>query len=110
MSVRAAIGAGRWRVVRQLVTESLVLGLSGGLLGLALAKGIVIGLVALAPRDLARNASIVVDLRIVLFAMGLSVVTGIIFGLAPALAASRPDVISGMRDGGRGGIGGHGGM
>jgi putative ABC transport system permease protein len=107
MSVRAAIGAGRWRVVRQLVTESLVLGLSGGLLGLALARWAVAGLLALAPRDLARNAAIAVDLRIVLFAVGLSLLTGLIFGIAPAFAASRTDVLTGLRDGARGNAGGH---
>jgi predicted permease len=57
MAVRAAIGAGRWRVIRQLATESLVLGAAGGLLGLGLARAAVMGLVALAPRDLARTAA-----------------------------------------------------
>ena len=110
MAVRAAIGAGRWRVIRQLVTESLVLGIAGGLLGLGLARAAVMGLVALAPRDLSRTAAIAVDLRIVLFALGLSVATGVVFGLAPALAVWRTDVLSGLRDGSRGNLGGHGRM
>src|SRR5262245_38338805 len=94
MAVRTSIGAGRGRVVRQLLTESLVLGLSGGVLGLALARGLVVGLVLLAPRDLARHSFIAVDMRIVGFAMALSLLTGIVFGLAPAFAAMRADPIS----------------
>jgi putative ABC transport system permease protein len=108
MAVRSAIGAGRGRVIRQLITESLVLGLAGGLLGLVLARGLVVGLVALAPRDMAQNSVIAVDLRIVFFAVGLSIVTGLVFGLAPAFAAWRTDVVSGLRDGARSNIGGHG--
>jgi putative ABC transport system permease protein len=110
MAVRAAIGAGRWRVIRQLATESLVLGAAGGLLGLGLARAAVMGLVALAPRDLARTAAIAVDVRIVLFALGLSLATGLVFGLAPALAVWRADVLSGLRDGSRSNVGGHGRM
>jgi putative ABC transport system permease protein len=107
MAVRCAIGAGRLRVVRQLLTESLVLAVSGGLLGILLARGAVRGLVALAPRQLVAGAEIAIDLRILGFAMALSLLTGMIFGLAPSLAASRADLLGGLREGGRGSIGGN---
>ncbi len=81
MSVRASIGASGWRIVRQLVTESLVIGLAGGVLGLLFARAAIQGLVYLAPRDLARDAAVQVDLRIVLFAIALSLATGLVFGL-----------------------------
>jgi putative ABC transport system permease protein len=110
MAVRSAVGAGRSRVVRQLLTESVVLALSGGLLGILLARGAVLGLVALAPRELVGNAAISIDLRILGFAVALSLLTGIVFGLAPSLAASRADLLSGLREGGRGSIGGHSGL
>ncbi len=107
MAVRASIGAGRWRVVRQLITESLVLGLVGGGLGLGLARLAIFGLVRLAPRDLARDAALAMDLRIVLFAVGISLATGVIFGLGPALAAARTDLIRGLREDVRAGGGSH---
>jgi putative ABC transport system permease protein len=107
MAVRASIGAGRWRVVRQLVTESLVLGLVGGGLGLGLARLAILGLVRLAPRDLARDAAVTVDLRIVLFAVAVSLATGLIFGLGPALAVVRTDLIRGLREDVRAGGGSH---
>jgi putative ABC transport system permease protein len=108
MAVRASIGAGRWRVVRQLVTESLVIAISGGVLGLALARAAITGLVALAPRNLARETAIHVDLRIVLFALALSLATGLIFGLGPSLMTARADLIRGLRDDSRVGLGSHG--
>ena len=107
LSVRTAIGAGQGRVVRQLLTESLVLGAAGGVLGLGIARAGVAALVALAPRDLARNADITMDLRIVAFAIGLSLLTGLLFGLAPALTAIRGDVLGGLREGARGSTGSH---
>jgi putative ABC transport system permease protein len=101
MAVRASLGATRWRVVRQLLTESIVLGLAGGLLGVLMARWAVAGLLALAPRDLTRSANIVMDFRILLFAIGLSVLTGIIFGLAPSLIASRTNLANALNDGSR---------
>jgi putative ABC transport system permease protein len=110
MAVRAALGAGRWRVVRQLITESLVLGVSGGALGILLARVAVAGLVALAPQEMSRNASIQVDTRIVLFAAGLSLLSALVFGLLPSLAGSREDVQHGLREGARGATSGHGAL
>ena len=110
MAVRSAVGAGRSRVVRQLLTESVVLALSGGLLGILLARGAVLGLVALAPRELVRSAAIAIDLRILGFAVALSLLTGIVFGLAPSLAASRADLLGGLREDSRGSIGGNSGL
>jgi putative ABC transport system permease protein len=110
IAVRSAVGAGRSRVIRQLLTESVVLAASGGLLGILLARGAVKGLVALAPRELVSNAEIAIDLRILAVAVALSLVTGIIFGLAPALAAARTGLLSGLRENDRGSIGGHGAL
>ncbi|MEO8370426.1 MAG: ABC transporter permease [Candidatus Solibacter sp.] len=110
MAVRAALGAGRWRVVRQLITESLVLGATGGALGILLARAAVAGLVAMAPQEMSRNASIQVDARIVAFAAALSILSAIVFGLLPSLAASRDDVQQGLRDGARGATSGHGAL
>ena len=108
MAVRVAIGAGRGRVVRQLITESLVLGLAGGVLGMILARWAVLGLLALAPVDLSRNVAIAVDYRIVLFAVAVPMLTGILFGLAPSLVASRGDLTLGLRENSRGSVGGAG--
>ena len=110
MAVRVAIGAGRARVVRQLITESLALGVTGGLLGVALARWAVLRLIALAPLDLARNVAIEVDYRIVLFAVAASVLTGLVFGLAPSFVASRADLTRGLREDSRSNAGGGGNL
>jgi putative ABC transport system permease protein len=101
-----AIGAGRARVMRQLLAESIALSLAGGILGVVLARFFVSGLLALAPAELARNASIAVDYRIVLFAVGISFLTGVAFGLGPTLMASRTDVARGLQESGRSAVGG----
>lgn len=110
MAVRVAIGAGRWRVVRQLLTESLALGVTGGILGVALARWAVLGLLALAPLDLARSVSIEVDYRIAGFALAASLLTGVVFGLAPSLVASQADVTQGLREDSRSSVGGSGNL
>ena len=80
LAVRVAIGAGRGRLVRQLLAESVVLGLAGGVLGAVLARWTVLGLLALAPPDLLRNLSVEVDYRIVLFAVVVPVLTDVTAG------------------------------
>lgn len=92
MAVRGALGAGRWRIVRQLLMESIVLSFSGGSLGVALAYGAVRGLVRLAPRDLTRFADISFDTRILVAGLAVSLLTGIIFGLLPAYIATRTNL------------------
>jgi putative ABC transport system permease protein len=101
MALRMSLGAGRGRVVRQLLTESVMLGLSGALLGVLSARWTVQGLLALAPKDLVRNVEAVVDLRIVLFAAVLAVATGVLFGLAPAILSARGSMLAGLQSGSR---------
>lgn len=104
IALRASLGAGRGRVVRQLLTESLLLGGAGGLLGVICARWAVSGLVALAPEDLAQSAGAVrLDFRMVVVAVALSLATGVLFGMAPAMVASRFDLIGALR--GRSGLG-----
>jgi putative ABC transport system permease protein len=106
MAVRGALGAARGRLIRQLLTESVILGLAGGIAGILLAYFAVEGLVALAPRDLTRSVQITFDLRIVVFAFLLSLVTSIIFGLAPSLVASKNDLNQGLHEESRTSTGG----
>jgi putative ABC transport system permease protein len=106
MAVRGALGAARSRLIRQMLTESVILGLAGGIAGVMLAYFAVSGLVTLAPRDLTRSVQITFDMRIVLFAFLLSVVTSIVFGLAPSLVASRGDLNRGLHEESRTSTGG----
>src|SRR5215813_4816307 len=92
MAVRGALGAARLRLLRQLLTESLVLGLIGGALGIGFARLAVSGLVSLAPKDLTRSVQVTFDVRILVIAVVLSALTSIVFGLAPALIASRGNI------------------
>lgn len=100
MAIRLAIGAGRARIVLQLLTESLVLAGLGGSLGLLLAYGSVQAIRALAPGNVPRLDSIGVDLWVLGFTLALSAAAGIVFGLAPALAASKPDLNDALKEGG----------
>lgn len=103
MSIRLALGAGRGQLVRQLLTESVILSLAGGLLGLLCAYGITQLMVALMPGNFVPNESrIEVNSLVLFFCVGISVLTGILFGLVPALQASRQDLVKSLKDEGRG--------
>jgi len=105
-AVRVALGATRWDVMRGQLAESLVVALAGGGLGLLLALWGTQALVAAAPRNLPRVAEIGVDGRTLLFTAVLSILTGILFGLAPALQAARTDLQGTLKQGGRGAVAG----
>jgi putative ABC transport system permease protein len=102
MAVRAAVGARRWQLIRQLLIESLILGLAGGALGLLIAIWSTKAIGSLAPADFATTVydlgSVPIDWRVFAFTLSLSAITGIVFGLAPALAASKPDLIQALRN------------
>jgi putative ABC transport system permease protein len=102
ISVRMAVGAGRGRLLRQLLTESMVLSTAGGVLGVLLAIAITKAVVLLMPDFYVPNeARITVNSYVLLFSAGISVLTGILFGLAPALKCSRPDLVDALKDAGR---------
>jgi putative ABC transport system permease protein len=111
MVVRAAVGASRARLIRQLLTESAVLGVVSALCGAWLARLGMLGLIALAPRTLPRLDEIHVDAAALLFAIAIALAASLLFGLAPALQASDLQLVDGLRQGGKGtSIGGRGGL
>ena len=101
MAIRNALGAGRLRIVRQLLIESVLLALCGGALGLALAWWLVQLLVAASPQELPRVQEVSVDLSVLAFTFGVSMATGLLFGMGPALVATRQGVGSVLKEGGR---------
>jgi putative ABC transport system permease protein len=102
VAIRTALGAKRWDLARQLLTESLILSLVGGVLGLALAYASVRALVAFNPGNVPRVDELSVDGRVVLFTFAVSVLTGLLFGLVPALQTTRANLQGTLRDGSRG--------
>ena len=105
-AIRAAMGAGRWRIIRQLLTESVLLALMGGLLGLVVGVAGVHALLAVSPGDIPRigenGVAVGLDWRVALFTFGISILTGILFGLMPAISASKPDLNSSMKESSKG--------
>ena len=105
MSVRVALGANRWRIIRQLLTESFLLASIGAALGILLAHWGTSFIASQLPDSIPRLAESNVDLRVLMFTLGVSVITGLLFGLAPALQASRLNLVHSLKEGDRGSVG-----
>jgi len=103
VAVRSALGAGRLRLLQQFLAESLILATAGGILGLLLAAGGIRALVVFGPADVPRVDNVSLDWRVTLFTLGVSTLTGVIFGLAPARRAARIDPAESLKEGGRSG-------
>jgi predicted permease len=108
IGIRAALGASRWRLVRGLLVEGLVLSLAGAAIGVLLAYAGVQILRMWLPAGLPRVAAVATDLRVLGFAVGAAVFTGVFFGIVPALQSSRPDLTTALKDSGRGSTAGAG--
>jgi putative ABC transport system permease protein len=107
MAVRAALGASRWRVLRQLLIESLLLAVGGAALGIAMAYGGIRALTAAIPDGaIPREAEIGLNAPVLLFSVAAAIMTALIFGLAPALQLTRRDIVEPLKDSGRGVSGG----
>lgn len=102
IAIRTALGADRWVLVRQLLTESVMLAIAGGVLGLAIAYWSVKSLVAAVP-SIPRGNEVGIDATVMLFTLGVSVLTGLLFGIVPALQTSRSNLHETLKEGGRGG-------
>lgn len=104
-AIRAALGAASGRMVRQLLTESLLLAVVGGAVGVAFALWCTRTLVAITPHRVPRLDEVGIDLHVLGFALAITLVTGLLFGLAPALQASSTELSPALKEGGRGGLG-----
>jgi putative ABC transport system permease protein len=102
MAMRSALGAGRGRLIRQLLTESVLLALAGGVLGTALAYGALRAIIALVPRNTIPDESVVeINATVLLFTVAVCLATAIVFGLAPAWQASKTNLVESLKDTGR---------
>jgi putative ABC transport system permease protein len=108
IALRTALGAGRWRIIRQLLTESLLLAALGGAVGLALSLWLTKLLIAISPADVPRLDEVGLDVRVLGFTVGVVALVGLLFGLAPALQVSKTDLNDVLKEGGRGSSEGHG--
>src|SRR4051794_860865 len=105
IAIRAAIGASRTRVLRQMLTESILLSAIGGICGFVLSIWLTDVLTSMLPEGAARLEQIGIDYRVLAFALAVSALTGVLFGIVPALQASKLDVTSALKEGGRSGEG-----
>ena len=101
LAVRLALGAGRWRIIRQLLSESLLIAALGGAGGLLLGSWMLQGLLALAPEEIPQLSRVGLDNRVLLFTLGMAALTNLLVGLLPALQASKTDLQTALKDGGR---------
>lgn len=102
VAIRVSLGAARRRIIVQLLTESLLLSVLGGLAGVTLAFWSLGSLKSLIPPDIPRAAAISIDTTVLVFTLGLTLLTGLIFGLAPAITAVRTDIVGALKEGGGG--------
>ena len=105
IAVRTAIGAGRGRIIQQLLTESVVLAIAGGVLGVAIAWWATSAFIAAYPNLVPRSGDVRVSPTVLAFSAGLSILTALVFGLAPAISASRTDLVDSLKSAGRSGGG-----
>ncbi len=109
VALRGALGAGRSRIIRQFLTEAVLVALVGGILGVGVAVLGINGLISIMPREFPQVHEIALNGRVLLFTGGVTVLTGILFGLAPAIQFSKSNLTDSLKEGGRGGTGARGG-